>query len=78
MPIYEFHCRECGSRFEVRRTATDADAPAPPCPAGHVATRRVLSVFATPGRGSAPSFAMPSGPAAGGGCGPGCACAADA
>lgn len=69
MPVYEYRCRTCGTRFEVRRPMADAEAPAL-CPAGHSETTRVLSVFADlrerVGVGDRP-------PA--GGCGPGCACA---
>ncbi|MGO9560440.1 MAG: FmdB family zinc ribbon protein [Acidimicrobiales bacterium] len=74
MPIYEFRCSECDTRFEQKRSAAEFDAPAPACPNGHAATRRVLSVFATAGVGASSGPA----PAAGGGCGPGCACAANA
>ncbi|HET9078203.1 MAG TPA: zinc ribbon domain-containing protein [Acidimicrobiales bacterium] len=70
MPVYEYLCRTCDSRFEARRSMSEAAA-AIDCPEGHADTTRVLSVFAATGR-SAPS-AAPA--AAGGGCGAGCACA---
>ena len=75
MPVYEYVCRTCDSRFEARRSMSDASAPID-CPDGHGDTTRLLSVFASVGRassGGAPS-SMPSGPPAGG-CGAGCACA---
>lgn len=76
MPIYEFRCSECDTRFEARLPATMSGS-TPPCPSGHDATRRILSVFATAGRAgeaaSAGSFG--GGGGGGGGCGPGCACA---
>ena len=74
MPIYEFRCSECDTRFEQKRSTAESDAPAPACPDGHTATRRVLSVFATAGAGSG---AMAAAVPATGGCGPGCACAAN-
>lgn len=69
MPVYEYRCTTCDTRFEIRRPAAEAGAPAT-CPDGHEGARRVLSVFATAGR-SAPAAA----PTTGGGCGAGCACA---
>jgi putative FmdB family regulatory protein len=48
MPIYEFECEECGSRFEE---LVSADAGAPSCPAcGSGRTRRLLSPVSPPGR----------------------------
>ena len=69
MPRYEYRCRTCDARFEQRRTHAEADAPAE-CPEGHVASTRLLSVFAAVGAsdgggGEAP----PAGP-----CGSACAC----
>jgi putative FmdB family regulatory protein len=74
MPLYEYLCRTCDSRFEARRPMSEAGAPIA-CPAGHDDTARLLSVFASVGKSTASS---PAGPPAGGGCGPGCACAASA
>ncbi len=73
MPVYEYVCRTCDSRFEARRPMTAAGDPID-CPDGHSDTTRLLSVFASVGRASGVS-PMPSvGPPAGG-CGAGCACA---
>jgi putative FmdB family regulatory protein len=48
MPIYEFECEECGSRFDE---LVAADAPGPPCPScGSERVRRLLSNVAPPGR----------------------------
>jgi putative FmdB family regulatory protein len=67
MPLYEYRCRECDTRFETRRAVGDADAPLP-CPDGHTEAVRLLSVFAATGRAS-------GAPAAGGAsCGAGCMC----
>ena len=74
MAQYEYRCRTCDDRFEMRRPMSEADAPAT-CPAGHGDVVRLLSVFATVGASSAPSggFGGPA-PATGGGCGGACAC----
>ncbi len=73
MPIYEFRCSECDTVFEQRRSVVESDQAAPPCPKGHTHTRRVLSVFASVGTAASSGPSMPST----GGCGPGCACAAN-
>lgn len=73
MPVYEYLCRTCDSRFETRRAMSDAGAPIA-CPEGHPDTTRLLSVFAAVGRSTAgPAPAPAARPA--GGCGAGCACA---
>lgn len=56
MPLYEYHCPECGMRFEALRPMSRADEPAS-CPQGHPGGTRVLSTFATGGRG--PDSASP-------------------
>ena len=71
VPLYEYRCRECDDRFELRRSFTEADAPAA-CPSGHTEAVRLLPVFASVGRASghdAPATNAPSGP-----CGGSCAC----
>jgi putative FmdB family regulatory protein len=74
MAFYEYKCKTCASTFELRRSMSEADAPAA-CPDGHLNSVRLLSVFAATGisasGGSAPA-PMPSG--GGGGCGGHCAC----
>jgi putative FmdB family regulatory protein len=73
MPVYEYRCRTCDTRFEARRPMSEAAAPIN-CPDGHLDTTRLLSVFASVGHG-ATSPALPTGGRpGGGGCGPGCAC----
>jgi putative FmdB family regulatory protein len=69
MPVYEYRCRTCDNLMELRRPFAESSAPAT-CSCGAEA-RRVLSVFASVGAPSGQSDAM-----LGGGCGPGCACAA--
>jgi len=72
MPVYEYYCARCASRFELLRSMQRADEPAR-CPAGHRGAARTLSLFATvsKGAGGAPE------PMSGGGCacgGGGCGC----
>ncbi len=74
MPRYEYRCRTCAATFELRRTMTEANAPAT-CPAGHDDTTRLLSVFASVGAGGDTAPAAANAPMSGGGCGAGCACA---
>lgn len=45
MPIYEYACKDCGSKFEAMRSMKDADAPIAchACNSKH--TARMLSLF---------------------------------
>ncbi len=45
MPIYEYYCHRCQSRFELLRPISRMDDPAT-CPRGHEGAQRVLSLFA--------------------------------
>jgi putative FmdB family regulatory protein len=47
VPIYEYECHKCGSRFELRRNIADSDdeIKCPKCEAR--SPKRVFSVFAT-------------------------------
>jgi putative FmdB family regulatory protein len=47
MPVYEFECEECGSRFE-ELTAVGASLACPTC--GSKRTRRLFSRVSPPGR----------------------------
>ncbi len=71
MALYEFKCKECDTRFEVRRSMTDTSAV--PCPGGHVNTVKLLSAFASVGASGATSSPAPTAAPARG-CGGGCAC----
>lgn len=73
MPLYEYRCRTCDERFELRRPMSESGDPAV-CPHGHVETVRLLSMFASAGAALGPG---PEGPAprAGGCCGGACGCA---
>jgi putative FmdB family regulatory protein len=72
MPLYEYRCRDCDTRFDARRPMAEADAPAP-CPDGHTDTVRLLAAFSATGRAAAGSAGAPAAPAAP--CGAHCACA---
>lgn len=73
MPLYEYRCRTCDERFEIRRSMDDADGPAR-CSAGHADAVRLLAAFASTGRATAGGADAPAAMPAGG-CGAGCACA---
>ena len=47
MPIYEYRCRKCGEKFELRRSMTDRDSEinCPRC--GKENPERVFSRFGT-------------------------------
>ncbi len=61
MPIYEYECLSCGSKFEYFRNLSDNDGElkCPHCEAAN--PRRVYSVFATTSSPSSPGCA-PSSP----------------
>ncbi|MFC1944737.1 zinc ribbon domain-containing protein [Chloroflexota bacterium] len=72
MPIYEYECRRCGHRFEMRRGIADSDSElgCPEC--GEEGPRRLFSTFATASGGGgggecSPSEAGAGPPPAGGG-----------
>jgi putative FmdB family regulatory protein len=75
VPLYEYRCRSCGERFDLRRPVAEADATAT-CPAGHPDGTRLLAAFAATGRATAAGpvgdAAMPAGP-----CSNSCACYPD-
>lgn len=71
MPLYEYRCRTCDQSFELRRSMSESNEPAP-CPEGHVDSVRLLSVFASVG-GAAGAASAPA-PQGGGGCGSACGC----
>ena len=60
MPIYEYECKACGEKFEMRRSLGDSDKEVrcPRCGAEH--PQRVLSLFAT---GSSSGACAPPSPA---------------
>ena len=67
MPLYEYVCERCETRFEHLRPSSRMDDPAD-CPSGHRGARRVLSTFAAVRRDSYGETSAVSG-CGGGGCG---------
>jgi putative FmdB family regulatory protein len=67
MPIYEFRCRTCDERFEVRRSMQEADDVAS-CSRGHDDVVRLLPAFATIGHATVQGCGAGSG-CCGGACG---------
>jgi len=55
MPLYEYHCQQCGTTFEVLRRMQDADRDltCPECRSE--AVERLLSTFSSGGCGSSGS-----------------------
>ncbi|MBX0327136.1 zinc ribbon domain-containing protein [Oscillochloris sp. ZM17-4] len=78
MPMYEYGCQSCNSRFD-RLRRMDQDDTGLTCPTCHsTSVQRRFSVFASYSRGAsspeAAEVAAPAGGTCGGGC-PGCGCA---
>lgn len=70
MPVYEYYCRECGTKFEkLHRMSTKGETAA--CPSGHAGAARTLSLFATFSRGEGGDVQSFGGGCA---CGGACAC----
>lgn len=63
MPIYEYVCTDCGTRFDALRPIREADSPIPCKQCAGLHTTRKLSVF----------FAQSGGRTVAGGNGDGCA-----
>ena len=73
MPIYEYVCLSCQTKFTLLRPMAQANEPAE-CPDGHGRAPRVLSVFASFSRDEVGSMMqMPGGGCA---CGGACSCGA--
>jgi putative FmdB family regulatory protein len=73
MPVYEYYCRPCNSKFELLRPLSAVDAPAD-CPSGHTNATRTLSTFvALRGDRGGDAF-QPAGMGGGCACGGACAC----
>jgi len=62
MPIYEYRCQDCGSRFEklVRRSSESAAQECPSCGKQHL--EQEFSTFAAHANGSPKSSAAPECP----------------
>ncbi|MCG3209885.1 MAG: hypothetical protein FOGNACKC_03512 [Anaerolineae bacterium] len=77
MPIYEYYCAECHTKFEARRPMAKADDAIQCKQCESMRTSRVLSLFAVgASSGSASSSAAPAPSSGGGGhcCGGACGC----
>lgn len=75
MPLYEYYCTKCGTKYELLRSMALSDDPAT-CPSGHKGGSRTLSMFASVKSGGG-GFQDDSSGAGGGGCGcggGGCGC----
>jgi len=68
MPLYEYHCEDCGRESELLVAANNA----PDCPqCGSHKMSKLLSIVAAPSRdGTGATQSRPSG----GSCGSGCGC----
>jgi len=71
MPIYEYVCPSCDTRFEELRPVTRMDHAAN-CPKGHRSGRRVLSTFAALTRDAEGAVSSVADGGYGGGCDGGC------
>ena len=62
MPIFEYRCEDCGSKFEklVRRSDEAAELACPSCGQKHL--QQELSTFATHANGGSKSADMPACP----------------
>ncbi len=49
MPIYEYHCSSCNSKFELLRGLSKANEGAE-CPRCHSPAERILSIFSALGK----------------------------
>jgi putative FmdB family regulatory protein len=47
MPVYEYYCKDCGTKFEKLQPVSAAGQPAT-CPDGHEGALRTLSLMARP------------------------------
>ena len=72
MPAYDYRCRTCDARFEVRRGLHEYPDVPTACPSGHLETSRVFTPVAVGGAAAAPAAASAGGGSGGGCCGGGC------
>lgn len=70
MPVYEYYCRSCQSKFELLRPMRMSNRAAE-CPEGHTGAERTLSVFIAAGSPANGELAPGGGCSCGGG---GCSC----
>ena len=73
MPLYEYYCQKCATKYELLRPMGRSDEPGV-CPQGHRGGARTISVFAPVAKNDASGVGTIS---SGGGCGcggGGCGC----
>ena len=75
MPVYEYVCDKCETKFEALRPVSRMDEAAP-CPKGHGSSHRVMSRFAALTKDEF-GAAEPVGGGGCGGCAGGCTCGAN-
>jgi len=77
VPLYEYYCSNCDTKFELLRPMSRSSERAT-CPSGHRGAERLVSVFAAHSKGDNGSLDAIAG---GGGCGScaggACACSAN-
>jgi len=76
MPLYEYVCDRCETKFEMLRPTARMDDRAS-CPCGHSSSKRVLSSFAALTKDAFGESAPVSGTGGCGGCAGGCTCSAN-
>lgn len=75
MPVYEYVCDKCETKFEALRPVSRMDEPAP-CPKGHGTSHRVMSRFSALTKDEYGEAEPVSGGGCGG-CAGGCTCGAN-
>jgi putative FmdB family regulatory protein len=76
MPVYEYVCDKCETKFEALRPVRGMDEPAP-CPKGHGSSHRVMSRFAALTKDEYGAVEAAGGMGGCGGCADGCTCGAN-
>ncbi len=75
MPLYEYYCPDCRTRFSALRSMREADDPIACENCERERPARVLSTFAIHGKSGGSAVAeMDASPSAGGCCGGACGC----
>ena len=74
MPLYEYYCPDCRTRFSALRSMREADDPIACENCERERPARVLSTFAIHGKGGSAVAEMDASPSAGGCCGGACGC----
>ena len=67
MPVYEYYCRTCNTKFEKLQPMSSSERTAE-CPEGHEGAMRTLSLFAGVIRGEGGEMSFSGGCACGGNC----------